>query len=256
MMSRLKTSIALSAAFIAASTALVANEPALPVDPDAAVIELWYLNGQTPSHPEVIILSDGRMQVMSPEGPLRATLPAQRLRELMTKLWHVDGLKSVAPESLQHSIQVAASRTGLTPNIEGAGETVLRIRMAGEVRELRCPAVGILAVRFPDVPAVQSIAAAQRRLENVRAVASVGGHDEAVYLAEVATRAVQDEYGVDVPVSSADLSMVRSLPDGSRFCQFLVQPQDAEPKPVQMISIVETPGHLPRVSIIGGPVTR
>ena len=100
------------------------------------------------------------------------------------------------------------------------------------------------------------MAAAQRRLENVRAVASVGGGEEADFIADLAAKAVQNEYGVEVPVSKDDLSMVRALPDGSRFCQFVVAQNDQKNESLQMISITEMPGHRPVVQMIGEPLVR
>lgn len=256
-MSRLIYNLALIAAVTFTGQNAVASEPtSVPAATATPVVEMWYINGRTPSHAEVIILSDGRMQIMSPEGPQRSTLPVAEVKELLKNLLDVDGLSAVHTNLLQQQIQQASAKTGLSSHIKDAGETVLRIRTATGVRELRCPAVGILAVRYPDVQCILAMAAAQRRLENIRAVATVGGNDEANHIANLAARAVQDEYGVDVPVSSADLSMVRALPDGSRFCQFVIAMNGDNPGSLQMISLVETPGHHPRVSMIGGPTVR
>ena len=256
-MSRLNYNFAFIAAFLSFGLVADAGEPSLlPTNSTSPVVEMWYLNGRTPSHAEVIILADGRMQIMSPEGPQRSKLSSTEVQELLKNLWHVDGLSTVNTKLIQQQIQQASEKTGLSSHIPNAGETVLRIRTAAGVRELRCPAVGVLAVRYPNVRCLQAMAAAQRRLENVRAVATVGGSDEADYIANLAAKAVQDEYGVNLPVSSADLSMVRALPDGSRFCQFVVALEGQEPISMQMISLVETPGHHPRVSMIGGPTVR
>lgn len=256
-MSRLIFNFALIAAVAFIGQTVVASEPSLlPTDTASPVVEMWYLNGQTPSHAEVIILADGRMQIMSPEGPQRSKLTTGEVEELLKNLWNVDGLSTVQPNLIQHEIHQASSKTGLSSHIKDAGETVLRIRTAKGVRELRCPAVGVLAVRYPEIQCVQAMAAAQRRLENIRAVATVGGSDEADHIASLAARAVQDEYGVDIPVSSADLSMVRALPDGSRFCQFVIALDGHDSNSLQMISLVEMPGHHPRVSMIGGSTVR
>ncbi len=256
-MSRLIFKFSLIAAAIFFGRTATASEPTLlPGDTASPVVEMWYLNGQTPSHAEVIVLADGRMQIMSPEGPQRSELSIAEVEELLQNLWNVDGLSTVHTNRIQHEIHQASTKTGLSSHIKDAGETVLRIRTAKGVRELRCPAVGVLAVRYPEVQCVQAMAAAQRRLENIRAVASVGGSDEADDIANLAARAVQNKYGVDVPVSSADLSMVRALPDGSRFCQFVVAMEGQDSNSLQMISLVEMSGHHPRVSMIGGATVR
>lgn len=228
----------------------------LPIDGNMSAIEMWYVHSAQPSHPEIIILADGRMQVMSPEGPQRSQLKVEQVESLLNELLKVDGLAAVNSATLQQRVQRATEQTGLSSCIEGAGDTVFRIRTATEYHEIRCPAVGILAVRFPEVAGVKSMAAAQRRLENVRAVATVGGCEEADFIAELAAEAVQSEYGVTVPVSKEDLSMVRALPDGSRFCQFVVAQNDQQNESLQMISITETPGHRPVVQMIGEPVVR
>ncbi|WP_417850403.1 hypothetical protein [Thalassoglobus sp.] len=257
MMSRRVQNFALIAIACLSSPVWGAEMSLLPEKGSTPVVEMWYLNGYTPSYPEVIILADGRMQIMSPEGPQRSQLPVAQVEALVKQLWTVDGLCNVETHSMNKEIQQATVQSGLRSHIEGAGETVFRIQTATETRELRCRAVGVLAVRFPEIKSVLSMAAAQRRLENVRAVATVGGSAQADEIASLAAQAVQTEYGLNVPVSSEHLSMVRALPDGSRFCQFLVASDDHDQsKPVHMISITETPGHHPEVSMMGGPVTR
>lgn len=257
MMSRQRITIAFLIGVTAHCGLAEANEPVqLPTEPHAAVVEMWYVHAAPPSHPEVIILADGRMQIMSPEGPQRAELPVRQLHQLMTDLLFVDGLSNVETSTIRQRVQEATLQSGLSSTIEGAGETVFRIRTATESREIRCPAVGILAVRFPEIHGVRAMAAAQRRLENLKAVTSVGGSHEAQLIANMAAEGVQSEYGVDLPVSKDDLSMVRALPDGSRFCQFVIAQNQADSSSLQMISITETPGHRPVVHMIGDAVVR
>lgn len=257
-MSRHFAQIALIANLSLFASSVVANEPSieLPVEGSQSTIEMWYVHDAQPSHPEVIILADGRMQIMSPEGPQRSQLPAKQVKNLLRALLFQDGLNKVDSSTLLQRVNKATEQTGLSSCIEGAGDTVIRIRTANSYREIRCPAVGILAVRFPEVQGVTAMAAAQRRLENVRAVATVGGGDEAKFIANLAQEAVANQYGVSIPVSKEDLSMVRALPDGSRFCQFVVAHNGGQDSSLQMISITETPGHRPVVQVIGEPVVR
>lgn len=237
-------------------TAFSEESAILPVDANTSVIEMWYVHASRPSHPEVIVLADGRMQIMSPEGPQRTQLEVDQVKALLNALLHHDGLVDVENQTLHHDVKRATVETGLSSCIEGAGDTVIRLRTADRQFELRCPAVGILAVRFPQVAGVKAMAAAQRRLENVRAVATVGGSKEAEYIAEMAAQAVQSEYGVSLPVSKNDLSMVRALPDGSRFCQFVVAMNESSSDSLHMISVTETPGHRPVVYMIGDSAVR
>lgn len=257
-MSRQIQKIALVAAItILSNTIVFAEAPSqLPIDGNLSAVEMWYVHAARPSHPEIIILADGRMQVMSPEGPQRSQLTVEQVETLLNELLQVDGLAKVNSSTILDRVQKATEQTGLSSCIEGAGDTVFRIRTATAFHEIRCPAVGILAVRFPEVAGVKAMAAAQRRLENVRAVASVGGCEEADFIANLAAKAVQTEYGVEVPVSKDDLSMVRALPDGSRFCQFVIAQNDQKNESLQMISITEMPGHRPVVQMIGEPLVR
>ena len=220
------------------------------------VLELWYIGETTPSHPEIVVLNDRRMQIISPFGPERTQLEPENFRQLMNGLLKVDGLQDVTGDLLQHEIRGAAMQTGLTAEIPGAGDLVIRIDTGNEYREIRCHAVGVLANRFPELKCVKAMAAAQRRLENLRAITTVGGHEEASSIAELAVRQVEDHYSVKLPISVSDLSMVRALPDGSRFSQFVVTSKSQGQEVIQMVSITETPGQRPQVSMIGGPTIR
>ncbi|TWT57613.1 hypothetical protein KOR42_09750 [Thalassoglobus neptunius] len=220
------------------------------------LVELWYLGDSAPSHPEVVVLGDGRLQIMSPEGPERSQLSQDQLQELIHGLVNLDGLKSVETSQLESQISLAEARSGLKAQIPHAGDTVIRLRIGEEYREIRCHAVGVLANRFPELECVRAVAAATRRLENLRAVTTVGGHEEAKYIADLATRQVEDFYDMKLAISVQDLSMVRALPDGSRFSQFVVESNAGGESMIRMVSVTETPGHHPRVSMIGGPTIR
>ena len=230
------------------STALSQEKSTARVLP---VLELWYVGERTPSHPEIVLLSDGRMQIMSPSGPERTQLDPVAFRELMDGLLKEDGLARVKPDEMQQEILAASMQTGLSAEFPGTNDTVIRIRVEGEYRELRCHALGVLANRFPEIDSVKSVAEAQRRLENVRAIATVGGQEEAKYIADLACEHVEDRHGVRLPISPDDLSMVRALPDGSRFSQFVVLSKSQGEDVIQMVSVTETPGDQPHVSVIG-----
>lgn len=256
-MSRLTPYITYLAVFWGGILPVDAGEPSLlPARGETPVIELWYLDGSPGAQAEVIILADGRVQVLSADGPRRSQLPRHQVESLLRRLVLEDGLGELQTADIQRDLVQVSNQTGLSHEIQGAAETVLRIRTASDYREIRCPAVGILSVRFPGVRSITAVARAQRRLENVRAVTALGGIDVADALAIQAAQAVANEYGVQVDVTAEDLSMVRSMPDGSRYCQFLVSRNENDPTLVQMISIVQSPGNNPRVSMVGGSVVR
>ena len=227
---------------------LHASEPLqLSQDPQRAVVELWYLSStEQPTHPEVAIFSDGRVWT---HNGIQHVLTCACVERLAYDLLQTDGLSSCNTRSLVGDIQAASRASGLTYHVPGAASTFIRIRTATETQEFQCPAVGVLANRFPEVVSLQRFYAAQRRLENTKAVTQAGGEAVVSQLADEARRAVEVEYGVSVPISSQDLAMVRSLPDGSHYCQFLVGNTTLQQnKPI--ISFVKTPGTTPRVSVL------
>ena len=72
----------------------------------------------------------------------------------------------------------------------------------------------------------------------------------------IAQSSLSNEYGESIVVTPDDLSMVRFLPDGGRYCQFLVS-ISANPHQSRIISLFDTPGGAPRVTVVGeGPVVR
>ncbi|SFJ37373.1 hypothetical protein [Planctomicrobium piriforme] len=235
-----------------------AGEPiALPDDPSAAVVELWYVQNGQLKEPEVAVFASGRVRVNVGDGSLWGDLTPAELQSLLTDLLNRDGIAALRTEAIQTEIEAASTRTGLSCVIDQSGDTIIRIRTATTVYRVDGHAVGLLAARFPEVASLQQLYAAQRRLENVRAVVMVGGPAAAERLAKLAQSQIQVNHSEHLEVTPQNLSMVRSLADGTRFCQFLI-PCVREDRPSdRVISVFECPGEAPRVSVLpDGPALR
>lgn len=229
----------------------LAREPVqLSDDPRFSVIELWYLEDEPPTEPELAILADGRVRVRCATGPVWSEIEPSALKELIGELLYEHRLNRIDSHELADRIQQEAARTGLTADIPGAAETFIRIRTESGHYQIRCPAVGILATRFPEVESLKKVVSAQRRLENVRAVAQAGGPEAAAHLARLAQKSVSREHGVSVAVTPKQLAMVRPLPDGGRYCQFLLVESSEKGQAPRIISIFDRPGDVPRVTLL------
>lgn len=232
-----------------AGNMLAGDQIPLARDPQTPVIELWYVDQGKLSEPEVSVFANGRVRVRVGEGSIWGQLDPRQLELLVQTLLQEDGLASLTTQSLQQAIDEAAARTGLSARIRDAGDTIIRIRTAQATYRIDGHAVGLLAARFPDVVPLQQLSSAQRHIENVRAVVMVGGTPAAEKLASLAQAQLQAEYGERVIVGSQDLNMVRSLADGTRYCQFLV-PSTSAATQLRVISLFESPGEAPRVSVL------
>lgn len=233
----------------ASASSLFAAGPENSAQP---LVELWYIGESAPVKPEVIVLQDGRVQVRSPQGIVESRLGQEELHELVNGLIYADGLRTVKTEEMCSQIHSAEVQSGLQAHVPHSGETVIRIRIGSEYREIRCQAVGILSNRYPELSCVRAMAAAQKRLENLRAVTTVGGPKEAKLIADLATEHLATQYDLTIPITAQNLSMVRDLPDGSRFSQFVVESQSASGPAIHMVSVTQTPGLHPRVSMVDG----
>lgn len=232
-----------------AGNMLAGDQIPLARDPQTPVIELWYVDQGKLSEPEVSVFANGRVRVRVGEGSIWGQLDPRQLELLVQTLLQEDGLAALTTQSLQQAIDEAAARSGLSARIRDAGDTIIRIRTAQATYRIDGHAVGLLAARFPDVVPLQQLSSALRHIENVRAVVMVGGTPAAEKLASLAQAQLQAEYGERVIVGSQDLNMVRSLADGTRYCQFLV-PSTSAATQLRVISLFESPGEAPRVSVL------
>ncbi|WP_437186271.1 hypothetical protein SH668x_003418 [Planctomicrobium sp. SH668] len=241
-----------------ASPLLVAAElaqgVAIPEDPSVAVIEMWYVDQGEIFDPEVAIFAGGRVQVRIGQGAIWGQLTRNQVEELVNSLLNEDGLARLTTDRISAEIREESIRNGLSCNIRGAGDTIIRIRTADKTYRLDGHAVGLLASRFPEATGNRQLYSAQGRLENVRAVVMVGGTPAAERLARLAQAKLQTESGERIIVRPQDLSTVHSLTDGTRCCQFLVPNADSTELSPRIVSLVESPGEVPRVSVLAdGP---
>ncbi len=252
-----KLLMAVLAGLICLTATGTASEPiSLPTDPSVAVIELWYVDRGQLREPEVAVFATGRVRVNVGEGALWGELDPAQVKELVATLLQRDEFKTLRTETIQAEIEAESAKTGLSCRIDQAGDTIIRVRTATELIRIDGHAVGLLATRFPRCASLQKLYAAQCRLENVRAIIMAGGPEAAERLAKLAQSQIQATHGEIINVTPGHLAMVQSLADGTRFCQFLVNGKAGERTP-RVITVFESPGEVPRVSVLPeGPVIR
>jgi len=227
-----------------------ADTISLPNDPGIPVVELWYIDQGKVTAPELVIYASGRVQVRVGEGALWGDLSPEQVQALVASLLKQDQLGKIRTDDIDREVAFESNRTGLSSQIRGAGDTIIRIRTADQIYRIDGHAVGLLCLRFPNADCLQCLYSAQKRLENVRAVVMVGGTSTAERLAQMAQAQVQKESGEQIHVSLENLSYVHSMTDGTRCCQFLVPaPLGSESGP-RIISLFESPGETPRVSVL------
>lgn len=221
----------------------------LPEDPATPVIELWYIDHGKVDTPEVTVYASGRVQVRLGEGTLWGEIGRDQLGVLVNSLLQQDQLSRLKTEEIEQAIATESLRTGLSAQINNAGDTIIRVRTASQMYRVDGHAVGLLNARFPNVIELQHLYSAQRRLENIKAVVMVGGVPAAERLARLAQVQVQAESGEQIALTLQNLSCVHSMTDGTRYCQFLVPVPGGEVGH-RIISLVESPGEIPRVSVL------
>jgi hypothetical protein len=224
---------------------------------DAIAFELAFLDEPgTPRERESVrlrVLANGDVHCF--DG--RALVPCERLTEnellALERELLVDGnLAALSSDTLQSAVESACRSAGFATEIEGAATTIIRFESDGVPREVRCDALSVMAARFPDFPEVQRLFNAQLRLQNVAAVAEAGGSAAAEQLAAIANETLAASRPDLPPLSPADLSMYRALSTGNRYVQFYRRP--AESREELLVSLYESPGTAPRVSILATPV--
>jgi hypothetical protein len=204
----------------------------------------------------VRILTSGDVLVPDDAHPQRILrvadrLTAEQLAALLDDAVVRPRLERIDSRRLHGEVQAACRAAGLTPEIAGAATTIVRFRSQETDREARCAALSVAAARFPDLTDVQQLFHAQLRLQNVAAVARVGGEVASRRLAEIANQSLRRLHPDAVPMTPRDLSMVRELATGSRYVQFY---RRSEPRTQELlVSIFETPGEPPRVDVLVTP---
>lgn len=248
----------LAALFLWGGGSVIAGELfSLPADPSIPVAEMWYVDRGELGPPEITIFAGGRVQVRVGEGSLWGELSRDQVQSLVHSLLSQDQIVRLQTAEIDQAVAAESQRTGLSCHIQGAGDTIIRVRTANTIYRVDGHAVGVLSNRFPNVECLRCIYSAQCRLENVRAVIMVGGTPVAERLARIAQSQLQVESGEVIPVGLEHLSCVHSLADGTRCCQFTVpSPQGGDAAP-RIVSLFESPGETPRVSVLpDGPSLR
>ncbi|MFO1004902.1 MAG: hypothetical protein U0929_02995 [Planctomycetaceae bacterium] len=192
----------------------------------------------------------------TPQNPVVVThtdrLSPTELRSLHQLLVDECRLATQTSAGLSEAINVASVEQQLTANIEGAASSEIGVLVGREWRTVTCPAVSILATRFPQVTEVQNFAAAQSRLQNVAAVALLGGAKAADQQAATATHKLKEMHPEAGVITRRDLLMVRRLPNDSRIVQFrYAGPPGADEG--YLVNMTQTPEGPTRVSVMDSP---
>ena len=236
-----------------------AANPPVPKSP-VRVAALSYIEPDGTRRPVVEVWSNGLVKAIdlsgSRQNPVQATLTdrltAAELRELHQLLIGDCQLANQTTDSVRKSLQIASEQHQLTAKIEGAAETEIGVLAGHEWRTVSCPAVSILATRFPDVAEVRNIAAAQSRLQNIYAVALVGGGKAADLHAATATHKLQEVNPNAGEITRRDLTMVRHLPNESRFVQFRYAGSPGQDDGC-LVNLTQSPEGTTRVSVMDSP---
>jgi len=232
-----------------------AVEPRPAARKPTLVISMAYREPNGLRRPVVEVWSSGEVRAIELRGTRKAPVEVPTLdrlsnaeyRELVTAITADWKLSELSTDQIQSALQKASDARQLTAEIPNAAQTELTIVQGGQELTLSCPAVSILATRFPEVAELQQIEEAQNRLLNIAAVALVGGSARADQLAETATQQLQESNSASV-VTRQDLRMVRRLADGSRFVQF-VTPAVPGQSDGCLVSLTQSPQGPTRVSV-------
>lgn len=229
---------------------------ALPVDQQTIVLELTFEEPENATVAErVTIRADGKISLTG--GPLQGnpvagSLNAEDLESLLQEVVHTARILECETAAIAAAVEREGRRTSRDWRIRNAATTVIRVQLKDIEHEVRCPAAELLVERFPGIDQLERLCAVQRRLQNVKAVAQVGGADEAERLAKIAAAEWSGDSGAMQQVTSRELLHVRDAGDGLRQVQFRIDPppsEDGSAGESVVITIFETPKSLPRVSI-------
>ncbi len=192
----------------------------------------------------------------TPQNPVQIThtdrLSPTELRSLHQQLIEDYQLATQTSDRLREAINVASVEQQLSANIESAAASEIGVLVGREWRTVTCPAVSILATRFPQVTEVQNFAAAQSRLQNIAAVALLGGARAADQQAATATHKLKEMHPEAGVITRRDLLMVRRLPNESRIVQFrYAGPPGADEG--YLVNMTQSPEGPTRVSVMDSP---
>ncbi len=224
------------------------------------IASLSYIESNGAHRAVVEVWSNGLVDAMelsgTPQNPFQTThtdhLTPTELQSLYQLLLDDCQLATQTTESVREAIQVASEQQQLTAHVEGAATTEIGVLVGREWRIVACPAVSILETRFPQVLEVQNIVAAQARLQNVAAVALLGGAKAADQQAATATHKLKEMHPEAGVITRRDLMMVRRLPNESRFVQFRC-PGPPGGDEGYLVNMTQSPEGPTRVSVMDSP---
>lgn len=239
----------------------------LPDDPQAVVVELKHgmtddsisslptevqNRLQSPRHTVVVrIRRNGAIEAGSrgSAGYAAGQLTEAELAALLEELIERQGATELSTAALENKIQQRARETRKDVGFAGS-EMVVCITLQDGRHEFRCCSPEPLRTRFPEVRELNRVCAIVQRLENIAAVAQVGGPAEAERLAKLATAELRRQNGTQVEITAADLRQVRGSAGDLRQLQFVVDPAlRGEAGTGMHVSVIESPGTAPRISM-------
>lgn len=224
------------------------------------IATLTFLEPNGTERQVVEVWSNGVVNALELSGTQRApiqTVHTDRLTPTEVRALHqllVDDcqLGTQTTESVRDAIQMASEQQQLSANIEGAATTEIGVLVDREWRTVACPAVSILATRFPQVSAVQNFSLAQSRLQNIAAVALLGGSRAADQQAATATDKLREMHPEAGVITRRDLMMVRRLPNESRLVQFRAAATHGGDDGY-LVNMTQSPEGPTRVSVMDSP---
>lgn len=240
----------------------VGAEPAwsLPDDPQAVVVELSYAQPSSRFRTDALtVRRDGSLTAGDPRSAMhvRGRLSEDDLQALLHDLIVRERALELSSEALEAAITAEGRRTGKNWRTRRPTNTIVRLTLAGGSHEFVCNDPELLRTRFPRLQELNRVCAIIRRLQNIAAVAQVGGRAEAERLAELATSELKRQNAPDVRITSRDLLHVRGAADDLRQVQFVVEPAlHGESGDPLHVSVMESPGQAPRISLtpVSGPL--
>lgn len=249
---------------IRASLAVAADSSwALPDDPRTVVIELRVaeqrpLSSTVAAHTRVLRIQRSGDVVLRDSGAkadIGGSLTESELHDLLKDIIDHQRMLELHTNLLAQRLSAEAGRTGKDWRVRNAPVVSVRIALAGQTHSFDCPTPELLRTRFPEMQELTRVCAILHRLQNVAAVAQVGGLEEAERLAALAMAELKRQNGPDVRITPRDLLHVRGEAGDLRQVQFVVDPElsGQQGSPLH-ISVMESSGAAPRVSMT--PVTK
>jgi hypothetical protein len=225
----------------------------LPDTPQAVVLELQYSDSREGATTTALQLHrDGTFTGDAGTGrQTSGRLAPAELSELMAEVIETCGALRLTTEGLREQVLAESRRTGKPVEVRAASEMIVRLALADRRHTFQCAAPEVLHARYPNVRDLERVCAIRRRLENVAAVARVGGGPAADRLAALATEELRRHNGSTLRVTARDLLTVRGESGDLRQSQFVVRGERSGSWPAGEvhISILELPGAPPRISI-------